>query len=176
MNSHGLERKNKKGLSASRFTVVHVHVSLTSFCFTLGRQHYRLYAIGHIPSLKVLDLARISPAEREKAQRLSKSAAGAALESDVQQEAQKTFTPGEGQSAQESFQTSFTPEQKEQLRVMVANAKSPQEIEQIEASVQKGVFPAHLLPQEQSAESKGEETKKRPAEETNGAQSKKAKK
>lgn len=133
-----------------------------------GRQHYRLYTIGHIPSLKVLDFARITPAERDKARRLARSAAGAALESDVQQEAQRTFTPGEGQSAAESFQTSFTPEQKDQLRAMVANAKSPQEIEQIEASVQKGIFPSHLLPKEQNAESNGEETRKRPPEDTNG--------
>lgn len=137
-----------------------------------GRQHYRLYAIRNIPSLKVLDMTRITPAEREKAQRLARSAAGAALETDVQQEAASnhTFTPGEGQSAQESFQTSFTPEQKDMLRDMVANAKSPQEIEQIEKSVQKGVFPSHLWkPPQNGGEDKKPngstgDSKKRPAE------------
>jgi hypothetical protein len=137
----------------------------------LGRQHYRLYTIGHIPSLKVLDLSRITPAERDKSRRLAQSAAGAALESDVQQEAQRTFTPGEGQSAAESFQTLFTADQKEQLRQMVANAKSPQEIEQIEASVQKGIFPSHLLPKRMPPDSNGDDSsRKRPAEETNGAE------
>jgi len=154
------------------------------------RQHYRLYAIRSIPSLKVLDFTRISPSERDTAQRLAQSAAGAALESDVQQEkvSSKTFTPGEGQSAQESFQTSFTKEQKEQLRDMVANAKSPAEIEQIEASVQKGVFPSHLLPTKEAqengggAEVAGRSSRKRSADEapttTNGeeANHKKAKK
>jgi hypothetical protein len=75
---------------------------------------------------------------------LARSAAGAALESDVEKE-RRTFTPGEGRSAAESFQISFTMEQKEQLRHMVATATSPQEIEQIESYVQKGIFPSHLL-------------------------------
>lgn len=150
------------------------HIVYSAHIIFIGRQHYRLYTIGHIPSLKVLDWSRITPAERDKSRRLAQSAAGAALESDVQQEAaqqQRTFTPGEGQSAAESFQTLFTAEQKEQLRRMVANAKSPQEIEQIEASVQKGIFPVHLLPIGMPSDSNGadDNTKKRPAEETNGA-------
>ena len=109
------------------------------FSSNVGRQHYRLYAIHHIPTLRVLDFQRITKTEREKALRLSQSAAGAALEKDVQQE--KTFVPGEGKSAQESFATSFTLEQKEAIRQLVANAKSPAEIEEIELSVQRGIFP-----------------------------------
>lgn len=111
----------------------------SSFTIIIGRQHYRLYAIHHIPTLKVLDFERITQSEREKAERLASSAAGAALEKDVQQE--KTFVPGEGRSAEESFATSFTPAQKEQIRQMVANAKTPAEIEEIELSVQRGIFP-----------------------------------
>lgn len=109
------------------------------------RQHYRLYAIHRIPSLKVLDFAKISTSERDRAERLANSAAGAALESDVQQEAKattKTFVPGEGESAEESFVTNFTPEQKETIRQMVATAKSPAEIDEIERSVRRGVFPS----------------------------------
>jgi U2 small nuclear ribonucleoprotein A' len=126
-----------------------------------GRQHYRLYTIRHIPSLKVLDMQKVSQSERNKAERLAKSAAGAALESDVAKEASKTFEPGVGQTADESFQTSFTPEQKEQIRQLVAAAKSPQEIEQIEDYVQRGVFPSHLLPKTEEME---REERKRPAE------------
>lgn len=112
----------------------------------LERQHYRLYAIHHIPSLKVLDFVKITASERDRASRLANSAAGAALESDVQEEAKsstaKTFVPGEGESAEEVFVTSFTPEQKETIRQMVANAKSPAEIDEIERSVKRGVFPS----------------------------------
>jgi hypothetical protein len=91
----------------------------------------------------VLDFERITQSERSRADRLASSAAGAALESDVQEEGKhaQTFTPGEGKSAEESFVVNFTPEQKEQIRQMVANAKSPQEIEEIERSVKRGIFP-----------------------------------
>mmetsp|Transcript_8416 Transcript_8416/g.20796 ORF Transcript_8416/g.20796 Transcript_8416/m.20796 type:complete len:294 (-) Transcript_8416:901-1782(-) len=111
------------------------------------RQHYRLYTIHRIPSLKVLDHQRISQTERDRARRLAGSAAGAALESDVQDEAgqQKTFTPGEGASAEESFVVNFTAEEKEQIRQMVANAESPAEIEEIERSVQRGILPKKFM-------------------------------
>lgn len=68
------------------------------------------------------------------------------MESDIQDEAgrQKTFTPGEGASAEESFVVNFTAEEKEQIRQMVANAASPEEIEEIERSVQRGVLPKNL--------------------------------
>jgi hypothetical protein len=98
--------------------------------------------------LKVLDYQRITKTERERADRLANSAAGAALESDVQDEGQsqqssatKTFTPGEGTSAEESFVVNFTKEEKERIREMIANAKSPTEIEEIERSVKRGIFP-----------------------------------
>lgn len=123
---------------------------ITSFPYVMivnvGRQHYRLYTIQCIPSLKVLDHQKITQTERDRAKRLAGSAAGAALESDIQDEAgrQKTFTPGEGASAEESFVVNFTAEEKEQIRQMVANAQSPEEIEEIERSVQRGVLPKNM--------------------------------
>mmetsp|Transcript_9263 Transcript_9263/g.13134 ORF Transcript_9263/g.13134 Transcript_9263/m.13134 type:complete len:285 (-) Transcript_9263:6-860(-) len=116
------------------------------------RQHYRLYAIHKIPTLKVLDFVKVKQQERERAKRLATSAAGAALEGDVKIEAReaarsaiassgKTFTPGEGRSAKESFIVNFTPEEKAQIRNMIMNAESPAEIEEIEALVKRGIFP-----------------------------------
>lgn len=130
-----------------------IDVPIRDLCCTIGRQHYRLYTIKRIPSLKVLDNERITKSERDRADRLANSAAGAALESDVQDEGRisttnngtgpqpKTFTPGEGESAEESFVVNFTPEEKERIRLLVANAKSPQEIEDIERSVKRGMLP-----------------------------------
>lgn len=143
-----------KCIQLNTLTLVYHHnyFLLVSFCNTppSERQHYRLYAIHRIPSLKTLDFTKVTKSERDKAERLANSAAGAALESDVQQEAKstttKTFVPGEGESAEESFVTNFTPEQKETIRQMVANAKSPAEIDEIERSVRRGIFPAHLAP------------------------------
>ena len=101
-----------------------------------------------MPALKVLDFTKVKQAEREKAQRLAMSAAGAALESDVRMDARnaaaassKTFVPGEGSTAEESFTTNFTNEQKEQIRKLVSTASSPEEIERIEESVKRGLFP-----------------------------------
>lgn len=112
--------------------------------FSPGRQHYRLYTIKNISSLKILDFTKITKTERERAERLANSAAGAALETDVQEEGRqaKTFEPGEGMSLQENFVTNFTKEQKDQIRLLVANAKSPAEIEEIERSVKRGILPA----------------------------------
>merc|ERR1712071_658278 len=107
------------------------------------------------PTLKVLDFTKIKQSEREKAKRLSMSAAGAALESDVQLEAREaaaatssssaeetlTFVPGAGASATEAFSINFTLEQKAQIRDLVANANSSAEIEKIERFVKRGEFP-----------------------------------
>ena len=120
------------------------------------RQHYRLYTILKIPSLQVLDFTKIKASERERAKRLASSAAGAALESDVQVEARQqqqqsstsstslTFVPGAGNTAQESFGI-FTPEQKAQIREMVANAKSSAEMDRIEQAVTRGEFPTWAM-------------------------------
>lgn len=130
----------------------------------IGRQHYRLYTIKNIPSLKTLDYTRITKTERERAERLANSAAGAALESDVQSEAKqgvtKTFVPGEGESAKESFVTSFTKEQKQEIRELVANASSPAEIDEIERSVKRGIFPSFARKRNLEDSSNGESNKK----------------
>lgn len=130
----------------------------------IGRQHYRLYTIKNIPSLKTLDYTRITKTERERAERLANSAAGAALESDVQSEANsttaKTFVPGEGESAKESFVTSFTKEQKQEIRELVANAKSPAEIDEIERSVKRGIFPSFARKRCLEADDQEESNKK----------------
>ncbi len=136
-----------------------------------GRQHYRLYTINKIPTLKVLDFQKVKQSEKDKAQRLARSAAGAALESDVQIEARdssaksKTFTPGEGKSAKESFVVNFTSEQKAKIKEMIANASSPMEIERIEECVRRGKFPGDIS---DAGEKLGDEEKKRPHEEVNG--------
>jgi len=115
------------------------------------RQHYRLYTIHKIPTLKVLDFIKVKDKERNRAGRLATSVAGAALEGDVKAEARqtsktaKTFTPGEGHSTKESFVLNFTPEQKVQIREMITNAKTPADIERMEESVKRGEFPSILL-------------------------------
>ena len=139
-------------------TYYFIHPLFIIFYIKTERQHYRLYTINKIPSLKVLDFEKIKDAERAKAQRLAMSSAGAALEGDVQMEAReaaaeeaknndnvKTFTPGQGQSAKESFTVNFTKEQKLEIKNMIANARTPDEIERIEECVRRGEFPKMVV-------------------------------
>jgi U2 small nuclear ribonucleoprotein A' len=109
-----------------------------------GRQHYRLYAIHHLPCLQQLDYQKIKPTEREMAERFARSAAGAALERDIHLQ---TFVPGEGLEPTSVVITDFTPEQKESIRELLLRATSVQEIEEIEASVRKGILPPQLQTQ-----------------------------
>ena len=121
---------------------------------TKGKQYYRLYAIHHLPCLKSLDYTKIKPAERDRASRLASSAAGAALERDVQSEQQQqqsnnnnTFVPGDAaaDSGGRSFvAANFTAQQKDTIRDLLANASSVQEVEEIERAVQRGVLPPAL--------------------------------
>ena len=53
----------------------------------IGRQNYRLYTIQKIPTLKLLDYQKVKQNERDRAQRLASSAAGAAMEADARLEA-----------------------------------------------------------------------------------------
>lgn len=143
-------------------TIACASLAWISFCDRrTGRQHYRLYTIKNIPSLKVLDYVKISKTERERAERLAQSAAGAALEADVQGEQSssststtnaKTFIPGEGLDTQKTFTAIFTAEEKEWIRDLVANASSPAEIEEIELSVQRGILPPQLANRKRSAD------------------------
>jgi hypothetical protein len=122
--------------------------------FFTERQYYRLYTIHSIPSLKCLDYLKVKKAERLQAERLAHSAAGAALESDVQQQQQqssssnsntvKTFTPGESADGS-TVVTLFTAAEKEAIRHLLANAASVAEVEEIENAVQRGVLPDKLL-------------------------------
>jgi len=117
----------------------------------------------------VLDFQKVKQSERERAQRLASSAAGAAMEADARLEARaaaaaassastdeaafsstthangengtNTFEPGEGKSAEESFATQFTMEEKAKIRDMVANAASAEEIDRIESLVKRGIYP-----------------------------------
>ena len=95
-----------------------------------GRQHYRLYTIHKIPTLKVLDFQKVKQSERERAGKLAASAAGAAMEADARLEAHaaasssndvklsaanytndgetNTFDPGAGQTSEQTFATQFS--------------------------------------------------------------------
>lgn len=165
-----------------------------------GRQHYRLYAIHKIPTLKVLDFQKVKQSERDRAGKLAASAAGAAMEADARLEAHaavessddakmpaystngdnggtNTFEPGEGQTAEQSFATQFTVDEKAKIREMVANAASAEEIDRIESLVKRGIFPgtSEDIPPPPPPPEDGVEDGKRPAEGEGGNDAKRQK-
>ena len=91
-----------------------------------------------------MDCTKIKRAERQRATRLFQSAAGAALENDVQQMSDvKTFTPGESTDGT-AVLTLFTVEEREAIRLLLINAASVQEVDAIENSVKRGILPEQL--------------------------------
>jgi len=113
------------------------------------RQHYRLYAIVKIPTLRILDFVKVKEKERNRAKRLAISAAGAALEEDVKleyQESEKDLVIGTNAlnnsttCMREVFEKTFTNEQQLYIKDMITNASSLEEIESIEKSVKEGNF------------------------------------
>jgi len=120
--------------------------------------YYRLYTIYSIPSLQVLDFTKIKQKERDMAKRFAVSAAGAALQADIQMEARETtsattsqsnneddsntFVPGKGNTTKETFRIQFTANQKEEIRDMITNASCPEDVEKIEECVRRGEFPS----------------------------------
>ena len=87
-----------------------------------------------------------------RATKFAKSATGAALQSDVEQQSAsttvKTFTPGESADGT-TVVTLFSSEEKEAIRSLLANAGSMQEVEEIENAVQKGILPEQLVTRRQ---------------------------
>lgn len=113
------------------------------------REHYRLYAILKIPTLRILDFVRVQEKERNCARRLEISASGAALEGDVRLEAKKSERDllwnkikhrNKNLSIKEVFERNFTKEQQTYIKNLISNASSLEEIEMIESQVIEGKF------------------------------------
>jgi len=113
------------------------------------REHYRLYTILKIPTLRVLDFVKVKETERNCARRLEISAAGAELEGDVRLESQeweKDVVMSEKKqrnlnlSIKEVFENFFSNKQQEYIKNLISNASSLEEIEKIEQQVKEGKF------------------------------------
>jgi len=112
------------------------------------RQHYRLYVIHKLPSVKVLDFSKVKPQERADAARLFKSAAGKLMQQDVDAEA-STFTPGEDMPS--NPMANFTEEQMAQVRAVIAAATTPEEVDRVERQLKAGIIPSLKKPEASAA-------------------------
>jgi U2 small nuclear ribonucleoprotein A' len=140
---------------------------LTSLCLlsnpVVRRQHYRLYVIHKLPSVKVVDFCKVKEAERKQAERLFRSAAGKLMAADVEAEA-KNFTPDE---AEDDVMAGFSAEQREQVCLMnqcllsfcnrslvcvyikwnqiqaaIASAGTLEDVDRIERQLKAGIVPS----------------------------------
>ncbi|OQV09773.1 Leucine-rich repeat-containing protein [Cladophialophora immunda] len=113
------------------------------------KEHYRLYLIWSIPSLRFLDFQKVRQAERESANELFGSAeAPTELATKIKGLKSRTFdvstggVNGKATAAQKGVRTRLTESEKKRVEMMIQNAKSFQEIERIERDLAEGRIPA----------------------------------
>uniref|UniRef100_A0A7S1CI18 U2A'/phosphoprotein 32 family A C-terminal domain-containing protein n=1 Tax=Bicosoecida sp. CB-2014 TaxID=1486930 RepID=A0A7S1CI18_9STRA len=99
------------------------------------QEHYRLYVIHKLPSLKSLDFARVRLRERKAAAKLFKSSTGKAIEDAVQKASARAKEATGGGGGVE-----YTEEQLEKIARAVEEAATPEEVDRIERLVSKGEF------------------------------------
>jgi len=125
------------------------HLSLLENPVT-RKEHYRLYLIWSIPSLRFLDFQRVREVEREQARELF-GAADAPSELAAQIKGVKTRTfdvsaPGTGVNGQadgvrKGVRTQLTDTEKKRVQELIKNAKSLAEITRIEKDLAEGRIP-----------------------------------
>ncbi|KIW87467.1 uncharacterized protein Z519_11790 [Cladophialophora bantiana CBS 173.52] len=124
------------------------HLSLLENPVT-KKEHYRLYLIWAIPSLRFLDFQKVRQAERERANELFGTAeAPTELATKIKGLKSRTFdvsttgVNGKVAATQKGVRTRLTESEKKRVEMMIQNAKSFQEIERIERDLAEGRIPA----------------------------------
>jgi U2 small nuclear ribonucleoprotein A' len=117
-------------------------------------QHYRLYLIWSIPSLRFLDFQRVRDAEREKAKELfGTQEEPTELASKLKGAKTRSFDVGSGGAAggvngkdetgaRSGVRTQLTDSEKKRVQEMIKNAKSLGDITRIEKDLAEGRIPA----------------------------------
>lgn len=92
------------------------------------KQHYRLFIIHRIPSLKCLDYRKVSKKERDDAKKLFKTPAGNAFLASIQAEGSSTSQ----QAQSKPVPIQLTDSQKAQIKRAIERATTKEEIDAIE--------------------------------------------
>eukprot|EP00164_Ancoracysta_twista_P005592 GFYU01007670.1.p1 GENE.GFYU01007670.1~~GFYU01007670.1.p1 ORF type:complete len:251 (-),score=63.76 GFYU01007670.1:325-1077(-) len=113
------------------------------------KDHYRLYVIHKIPTVRFLDFRKVKQKEREEAAKFFKAEAGKKLKASI-----ATFTPGEPEEDEDADgdanmgQTApagrLSADQIEKIKAAIANADSLEEMSRLERALQMGVLPENL--------------------------------
>jgi len=124
------------------------HLSLLENPVT-KREHYRLYLIWSIPSIRFLDFQKVKDVERKEAKELFGTIQEPTeLASNIKGVKSRTFVAsapginGKAAASQQGVRTKLTDSEKKRVEKMIQNAKSFQEIERIEKDLAEGKIPA----------------------------------
>lgn len=112
------------------------------------QQHYRLYLIWAIPSLRFLDFQKVRDAERQEAKELFGTAEQPTeLAAKIRGVKTRSFDVGAGVNGnadgkRKGVRTQLTETEKKRVQEMIKNAKSLGEITRIEKDLAEGRIPA----------------------------------
>ena len=112
------------------------------------QQHYRLYLIWSIPSIRFLDFQKVKEAERQQANELFGTAdAPTELAAKIKGTKTRSFEVGAGvngtaEGKRKGVRTQLTETEKKRVQEMIKNAKSLAEITRIEKDLAEGRIPA----------------------------------
>jgi len=134
-----------EGLSACRALT---HLSLLDNPVT-RKEHYRLYLIWLIPSLRFLDFQKVRDVERTQASELFGTAEEPSeLAAKIKGVKSRTFdvsgpsVNGRAAAGDKAVRTQLTDSEKKRVQEMIKNAKSFAEITRIEKDLAEGRIPA----------------------------------
>jgi len=144
-NNHVKELADLEGLTGCGALT---HLSLLENPVT-KKEHYRLYMIWSIPSIRFLDFQKVKDVERKQAQELfGTPEAPTELVAKIKGVKSRTFdvsaagVNGKAAGGQKGMRTKLTESEKKRVEKMIQNAKSFQEIERIEKDLAEGRIPA----------------------------------
>jgi len=144
-SNHVKELADLEGLSGCGTLT---HLSLLENPVT-KKEHYRLYLIWAIPSIRFLDFHKVKDVERQQAKDLFGTAEQPSeLAAKIKGVKSRTFdvsasgANGKAAAPQKGVRTRLTESEKKRVEKMIQNAKSFQEIERIEKDLAEGRIPA----------------------------------
>jgi len=105
------------------------------------QEHYRLYVIHKLPKLKVLDFAKVKPAERKEAEKkFGPSTVSTKQKENKMKSEAKTFVVGDG--VPQTKKKGLAPEQRRKIMEAIKKATSLGEIERLEKILSSGKIPS----------------------------------
>nr|CAB3266442.1 U2 small nuclear ribonucleoprotein A'-like [Phallusia mammillata] len=118
------------------------------------RQHYRLYVVHKLPSVRVLDFRKVRLKEKQEAKKLFGSKQGKQLMTEIHKK-RKTFTPGapiKSNGVNHEPVPGPSKADRDAIKEAILNAKSLDEVERLKQLLQAGQIPNKAPPAGKAAD------------------------